>query len=115
MTKLIYSLSVCLLFTLSCSAQDCNNLPQTFVSHVQATQMVKSANFRIKEHLDTQKSSWIRSATYYNCNGKLGFFLLVAKTGREYLFQDMPINIWEGFKNAESHGTYYNTKIRGKF
>ena len=115
MTKSLYLLATCLFITLACAGQDCNNIPQTFTSPEQATQMVKSANFRIKERLDTQKSSWIRSAIYYSCDGKSGFFLLVTKAGREYLFQDMPINMWRGFKNAQSHGQFYNQHIRNRY
>jgi len=77
--------------------------------------MVKKAKFHYVDHIDTKKSSWIREAAYYSCDGKSGFFLLVAKSGREYLFQDMPINIWIGFKNENSHGGYYNQYIRDKY
>jgi|SRR5690606_28349643 len=113
--KLIYSLAVCLFITMACSGQDCNSLPQSFASPAQGTQMVKKAKFHHVDHIDTQKSSWIREAAYYSCDGQLGFFLLVTKAGREYLFQDMPIKVWNGFKSAESYGVFYNRYIRDKY
>ncbi len=101
--------------TLACSAQDCNSLPQSFASPAQATQMVKKAKFHYMDHIDTKKSSWIRSAAYYSCDGKSGFFLLVTNKGKEYLFQSMPIDVWERFKKAESLGSFYNAYIRDKY
>lgn len=115
MTKSLYLLATCLFITLACAGQDCNNLPQTFTSPEQATQMVKKTKFHYAYSIDTKKSSWIRSAAYKSCDGKSGFFLLVTKTGKEYLFQDMPIDVWERFKRAVSHGEFYNHHIRNKY
>lgn len=116
MVKSIYLLVVWFFVAMmACSAQDCNNLPNTFTSPAQATQIVKKAKFHYLDHIDTKTSSWIRSATYYSCNGKLGFFLLVTKTGKEYLFQDMPIDVWNQFRAAKSHGVFYNRNIRNQY
>lgn len=101
--------------TSSCHAQECGNLPRVFVSPSQATKVVKATRFRLVDYVETKNSSWIREAAYYSCNGVLGFFLLVTKTGKEYLFQDMPINVWKEFKNADSYGSFYNQSIRGRY
>ncbi|RQP15436.1 MAG: KTSC domain-containing protein [Parapedobacter sp.] len=115
MIKSIYLFAVYMFFTVSCSAQDCNSLPQSFVSPAQTTQMIKKANFYYVDRIDTKKSSWIREAEYYSCDGKTCFFVLVMKTGGECLFQDMPIKVWEGFKYSESHGSFYNHHKRNKY
>ncbi|WP_373285014.1 KTSC domain-containing protein [Parapedobacter defluvii] len=35
--------------------------------------------------------------------------------GREYLFQNMPIEVWNKFRVAKSHGEFYNQSIRNKY
>lgn len=37
------------------------------------------------------------------------------KTGVEYIYDNVPLNIWQGFKTAESKGRYYASNIRGKY
>jgi len=102
------------LFSQISYGQDCKTLPRTFDSYQQATRLVKSSKFKIKETLDTSKSSWIRGATYFSCDGESGF-LIFRTDSREYIHQDVPIDIWNGFKNASSFGSYYNRYIKGKY
>ena len=37
------------------------------------------------------------------------------KTGVEYIYDNVPLNIWQGFKSAKSKGRYYASNIRGKY
>jgi len=93
---------------------DCNNLPIQFNTYDEAKSSISQASFQIQETVDTRKSSWIRGATYYSCDGRTGYFLL-GTDKKEYLFQGMPLAVWEGFKKADSFGDYYNAFIRGRF
>jgi hypothetical protein len=104
-----------LLFILHpCVGQDCNKIPSSFSSYEQATNLVKSATFKIKESVVTSESSWIREATFYSCDSKKGF--LIIKTDRgENIHQNLPIEIWKGFKSASSFGNYYNNYIKGNY
>ncbi|WP_410743747.1 KTSC domain-containing protein [Flavobacterium sp. CG_9.10] len=44
----------------------------------------------------------------------MGF--LVIKTGsRAYVHQDMPNEVWESFKKADSKGSFYSRNIRGNY
>lgn len=97
-----------------CNSQPCDKLTKSFSTYDQAESLVESASFRIKESISTSKSSWIRCAKYYSCDGKTGFFVICTDS-EDYIHQDMPIGIWHGFKNAQSFGTYYNKNIRGLY
>ncbi len=109
---LIYGLF--LICIAACTAQDCNTLPTTFNSYNAAMAAVKAATFSLSESVNTAKSSWIRGANYYSCNRKVGYFIL--KTDKQsYIYANMPINIWNGFKNASSFGSYYNDKIIDRY
>lgn len=115
--KLISSLWI-LLALLSPSdlyGQGCAELPKTFSTTVQAMHMVKQIVFPYTDRITTERSSWVKSATFYSCDRKVGFFLMTTKTGKEYLFQDMPVALWEKFKQADSYGEFYNKNIRNRY
>jgi hypothetical protein len=95
-------------------SQECNKLPASFKSYEQALNLVKSSTFKISQSVNTSKSSWIRSATYYSCDSRKGF-LIIKTDDREYIHQDVPIEIWNGFKNAPSFGNYYDSYIKRRY
>lgn len=94
--------------------QPCDKLPETFQSYSQASKLIKSSKFKISESINTSKSSWIRGASYYSCDGKTGF-LIIATDTKDYIHNNVPIEIWEQFKNAESFGSYYSNNIKGRY
>lgn len=58
-----------------------------------------------------QGSSWIEGAKY-----DTGSKRLVVYIGKDsYECVDVPIEVWEDFKNASSKGQYFNQYIRGKY
>lgn len=115
MSHKVYLVCLYLLFVLTCSAQNCKDLPNVFTSVAEAARLIKSSKFSYIDYVSTQKSSWIHRADYYSCDAKTGFFVLLTKTGEEYIFQGLPINFWRGFKTAQSHGQFYNQHIRSRY
>ncbi|HEV8503963.1 MAG TPA: KTSC domain-containing protein [Chitinophagaceae bacterium] len=99
---------------ISSIAQNCKILPAHFYSYEQAISWVKNASFKIKEDVNTSKSSWIRSASYYSCDGKVGYFIF-STDSKEYIHEGIPVEIWNKFKNADSFGSYYDHYIRKKY
>lgn len=96
------------------SKKSCSDLPTQYQSYEEAKSSILQASFQIEDAVNTTKSSWIKGASYYSCDGLSGYFLL--KTDKkEYLFQGMPLEIWQGFKGTDSFGEYYNAFIRGRF
>lgn len=92
----------------------CNRLPQTFKSYNQALTLIKSSKFKISESVNTSKSSWIRGASYYSCD-KITGFLIVVTDEKEYIHKNVPLEIWNQFKNANSFGSYYSQNIKGRY
>jgi len=109
MKKLLFLL---LVIFISCTGQDCKDLPTDFESYKQITELVKKSSFKIKEQTDTSMSSWIASAHYYSCDGKSGYLIIKTKKGKEYIHFNISYQMWKGFKNAESKGSYYNKVIK---
>lgn len=93
---------------------NCNDLPAHYSSYDQALKMIAAAHYKFIDKCNTASSSWIQSAVYGSCDGKYGFFLLKTKS-KWYIFSNVPISVWEGFKAAPSKGTYYNYHIRGNY
>lgn len=84
-----------------CTGQDCSQMPSHFPSYDAATSFVKKAHFKFKDEVNTSKSSWIRSASFYSCDGKTGYFIF-GTDRQEYIHAGMPIEIWKEFKNSKS-------------
>jgi len=99
---------------ISFAQTNCYKLPSTFKSYNQAITLVKAAKFKIIETANTSKSTWVKSANYYSCDGKTGYLIIMLKS-KEYIHSNMPYSIWKGFKNANSIGSYYDKKIRYKY
>ncbi|MBI9040270.1 KTSC domain-containing protein [Lutibacter sp.] len=99
---------------LSCNSQSCNELPTQFNSYQQAVSEVKSTNFTFEDRVNTSRSSLIKSASFYSCDSKIGF-LLVKIRSTKYIYQNVPISVWENFKQAESFGSFYNRNVKGSY
>lgn len=111
--KIIYA--VLFVSLLSCKGSgDCSGL-KDFDSHEQAIEQIREATFGFTEEIDTHKSSWIKTGYFYSCDGDKGFVIIRNKEDFELIFQDVPLAVWEGFKVADSHGTFANEKIIGTY
>lgn len=102
------------IFSLECNAQTCKTVPNHFNTYEEAIKWVKKTRFKISEDLNTSRSSFIESAHYYSCDGNTGYFIIKIKD-TEYIYADMPIGVWKGFKGSSSFGTFYNLNIRNKY
>ncbi len=116
MNKILLTASVFVaIFFLACSTKNkCEQLQKHFLTYEDAVKKIKSTDFIIQEEANTSKSSWIKSASFYSCDGILGYFIM--KTAeKEYLYAEMPYTIWTEFKNAGSFGNYYNRSIKHRY
>ena len=103
-----------LLFVLTSCGQNCKDLPSSNKNYEEAKTIILDTNFKFADNCDVSESSFITTADYYSCDGLTGFFI-VGMNGKKYVFENMPFEIWEDFKNAESKGKFYNLKIKGRY
>ena len=94
-------------------SDDCNSLGN-FKSYDEAIAKVKDTKFKVSESLDTDKSSWIRGASYYSCDGQTGY-LIIETDKHPYIHARVPLSAWNGFKIASSFGSYYDHNIKGRY
>jgi hypothetical protein len=93
---------------------DCSTLPKSFSSYSNAINQVKQAKFSYKDDISTSNSSWVTSANFYSCDGKIGY-LIIGLKNRLYLHQGMPISLWQRFKQASSFGSFYDANVRNRY
>lgn len=113
MVKKIISYLLVFIFLQSCS-ENCNELPNSFNNYEQAKEMVLKSNYQITEIADVSDSHWITYVEYLSCDGLNGFFVIKIKD-KTYIHQNMPYNVWQNFIEAESKGSFYSRKIRGRY
>lgn len=116
MNKFLLILSFCFALTISScrTKESCDKLPTQFSSYDQAVSKIESSDFKIQEKANTSKSSWIRGASFYSCDGNTGFYILQTDK-QDYLYTNMPYSVWTEFINAESLGKYYNENIKHRY
>ncbi len=115
--KSIYILA--LLIFLSCTKErqnisDCSEINTSFKTYNEAKNTIESITFKFVDDVDTSRSSWIRSANYYSCDGKTGYFIYTTKK-KKYIHENLPLVVWDDFKNAESFGKFYNKHIKHRY
>jgi hypothetical protein len=98
----------------ACKKIDCAQLPNKYSNYSDAIYEIKSASFQVEDELNTSKSSWVRGASYYSCDGIVGY-LIIQTDEKEYIHQGVPIELWNEFKKANSYGQFYNYKIKGRY
>lgn len=113
MQKIIY-LFINFLVLICCKQTNCTNLQSNFTTYTEAYNKIRSTEFAFVEDINTSKSSWISGASYYSCDNNFGYFIL-STDSKNYIYKDLPINIWRDFKNANSLGSYYNLNIKNRY
>ena len=99
------------------SCKQNSELPKQFSSYDEAVNKVENANFSIVEEAETEgksENNFIESAKYYS-NDNVNGFLILNFNGKEYIFDEVPITVWNDFKSSDDMGKYYNKFIRGKY
>jgi hypothetical protein len=91
-----------------------SNAAKGFATYAEAMEWVRSNPNLRAESVDASRSSFIRNAEYYGDKSGVGFLILNFK-GKEYIFEGVPKQVWQEFRNAPSFGQYYNQNIRGRY
>jgi hypothetical protein len=111
MKKIIF---ISLLFIVSCSKKNCSEINTNFTSYQNAIEVVLHSTFVIEDKINTD-SSWIDSIEYYSCDETFGYLIVNTRKGKSYIHKDVPIKVWNEFKNADSFGRFYNQNIKGNY
>ena len=110
----IFLIVAIIYFTVSDNeASTCSKLQNSFNSNEQARELLHQTSFKFIDEADLTNSSLI-TAEYFSCDNKTSF--LIIETSKEYfIFQNVPPEIWENFKNAESKDIFYFSQIKDNY
>lgn len=111
---LFLSLMLSLLSLTGFCQSNCNNLPKHYNNYNEAIKIIKNAKFSIVDYVNTDRSSFIRGASYYSCDKNYGF-MIVGIGNKQYLYNGVPYSVWQQFKQANSFGSFYDTYIKGRY
>ncbi|MFA0964127.1 hypothetical protein AB9P05_20125 [Roseivirga sp. BDSF3-8] len=89
----------------------CNNVPRDLGNRVQAIQTLQDTEFTFEQSLETLQVFGVKKATYYSCDGNLGY-LVVNTYRRNYLYENVPRELWENFKNAYSIDGFFTKNLK---
>ena len=106
-------ISIIAFLIISCSV-NCDSLNKKFSSYNEAITLVRNTSFKIEEKVNTD-SSWIDSIEYYSCDELTGYLIVNTKKGKSYIHKNVPFQVWNEFKNADSFGRFYNQNIKGNY
>ena len=115
MKRIFFLLIFYLIFIFSGESQPCRNLPIKFNSYNHAITSIQNSSFIFRDELPYGKSSWIRNANYYSCDGVYGYLVYTTNKGSRYIHEKVPLKVWKEFKTAGSSGSYYVNKIKGRY
>jgi len=114
MCRIFYLGFILFYFFISCDSIVCDKLPNSYSNYEEAIGIIENARFKQEEKVNTSKSSWIRGASYYSCDGVSGYFILETDS-RKYIYSGLPVEVWQSFKEADSFGSYYNKSIKNRY
>jgi hypothetical protein len=100
------------LILISCKENNCTEIDPKFTSYAAAIKIVKESSFNVEEKVNTD-SSWIDSIEFYSCDEISGYLIVNTNNGRSYIHKNVPVQVWNEFKNTESFGRFYNQNIKG--
>ena len=93
MKKTLCFVLLLLVFT-SCNNQNCTDTNnKKFSSYSEAKQYLQTFDFQLGEEEYLQRSSWIKKANYYSCDGLVGYFTYETKNGKAGIIK-LPVEIW---------------------
>ena len=69
----------------------------------------------VEDVLDTSKSSWIESARYIRDAETGAGYLVLGIKGEKATYVDVPVGVWQDFKQADSLGQFFTREIKGKY
>lgn len=93
---------------------DCESMQTSFSTYEEAEKIIEQTTFTFHETINTPSSSWIRSASFYSCDQRIGY-LIIFTDQRNYIHKNVPLYLWLNFKDASSYGSFYNQNFKNQY
>lgn len=98
---------------------ECKELPMSWNSEKEAITKIENTLFSIQEDVSPKGNSWMSAAHFYACEDHGGYLIvkgaLKGKKEKSYVHQNVPVEIWNSFKKANSMGGFYHIYIKNYY
>jgi len=115
-------ISILFLVPILCIGQKCKDLPKEFISFTDALSHFYETEFSFSDHrsetiqsLSEKKNAKLVSANYYSCDNKTGYATFLFLPGDTFIYEKIPIEIWDEYKKCASPDLYYENYILTKY
>ncbi len=92
----------------------CDSLDVSGMTRVEAIKQVENAVFRFNQNFKLSRTSGVRAAHYYSCDGSKGYLVITVNKDK-LLFLNVPKNVWNEIITSSDIDGFYEESIRGKF
>ncbi len=105
-----------------CAGQKCKDLPREFTSFTDALSHLYGTQFLFSDHrsetiqsLSEKKNARLVEADYFSCDHKTGYIKFIFLPGDIFIYEKIPIKIWDEYKKCPSPDLYYENNIVNKY
>ena len=77
-------------------------------------QKIKDATWRYTQSIHLNRPYGFRHADFYSCDVQSGF-LVIEIDDKNYIYEDVPVTLWEEFSKTIDPDGFIDDKIKGKF
>ena len=116
------SITILFLVPILCMGQNCEDLPKEFTSFTDALSHILNTNFVFSDTrsetirtLSEKKNAKLVSADYYSCDNKTGYATFTFLPGDVFIYEKIPMKIWDEYKKCISPDLYYENNILTKY
>ena len=104
-----------------CMGQNCKDLPKSFTSFTDALSHLYQTEFPFSDErretiqsLSEKKNAKLVQGSYFSCDKKNGYAVFIFLPGDIFIYEDIPMKLWEEYKKCLSTDIYYETNILTK-
>ena len=105
-----------------CAGQKCEDLPKDFTSYADAFSHIYGTQFSFSgerretiQTLSEKKNAKLVEGKYYSCDNKTGYAIFILLQGDTFIYEKIPMKIWDEYKKCASPDLYYENNILTKY
>ena len=105
-----------------CAGQKCGDLPKYFTSYSDALSHIYGTQFSFSDSrsetiqsMSEKKNAKLVDGNYYSCDNKTGYAKFILRPGDVFIYEKIPMKIWDEYKKCVSPDLYYENNIFTKY
>ena len=92
----------------------CDSLDLKGLEKQQSIKILQETRFRYQQEFRLTRPQGLKRGAYYSCDGRKGY-LVVTYDDRNYLYSDVPLQVWEKLITSSDPQEYFLKNIKNVF